>query len=145
DGIRDGHVTGVQTCALPISLKTVLSSGIGPSAKRKTSCHRHAARDRRPRDQVELHSFVGPSQNQRRRSPGKRDLRPRPEASRLQPASCRSREKRRAQHERCNEWNRQEKPWGGQTGLSSAKTPRHRCERKKWSRRNQSKAGSRSR
>src|SRR5437660_6465856 len=26
DGIRDGHVTGVQTCALPISAKPELSS-----------------------------------------------------------------------------------------------------------------------
>src|SRR5437870_8435003 len=28
DGIRDGHVTGVQTCALPISLR-LLQSGAG--------------------------------------------------------------------------------------------------------------------
>src|SRR5207253_5264888 len=29
DGIRDGHVTGVQTCALPISFQTALScSGV---------------------------------------------------------------------------------------------------------------------
>src|SRR5207253_4977714 len=27
DGIRDGHVTGVQTCALPISTLCVASSG----------------------------------------------------------------------------------------------------------------------
>src|SRR5439155_2130171 len=27
DGIRDGHVTGVQTCALPISRATLLSGG----------------------------------------------------------------------------------------------------------------------
>src|SRR5439155_19161446 len=26
DGIRDGHVTGVQTCALPIYLRTICSS-----------------------------------------------------------------------------------------------------------------------
>src|SRR5690606_40185447 len=31
DGIRDFHVTGVQTCALPISMLTVgLRMGIGP-------------------------------------------------------------------------------------------------------------------
>src|SRR5947207_9568210 len=35
--------------------------------------------------------------------------------------------------------------WGGRTGLNTAKTPRYRYERKKWSPRNQSKAGSRSR
>src|SRR5690625_3010099 len=28
DGIRDGHVTGVQTCALPICLKRTASSGL---------------------------------------------------------------------------------------------------------------------
>src|SRR5207253_3841751 len=28
DGIRDGHVTGVQTCALPISDTTPISSGV---------------------------------------------------------------------------------------------------------------------
>src|SRR5439155_463329 len=27
DGIRDGHVTGVQTCALPISMTDISSSG----------------------------------------------------------------------------------------------------------------------
>src|SRR5207253_7086674 len=27
DGIRDGHVTGVQTCALPISVSLLASSG----------------------------------------------------------------------------------------------------------------------
>src|SRR5437660_12718144 len=31
DGIRDGHVTGVQTCALPISMST-LSGDYGPSS-----------------------------------------------------------------------------------------------------------------
>src|SRR5207253_8311548 len=28
DGIRDGHVTGVQTCALPISLSILVSSAL---------------------------------------------------------------------------------------------------------------------
>src|SRR5690625_5215310 len=28
DGIRDGHVTGVQTCALPISCPVVIRSGL---------------------------------------------------------------------------------------------------------------------
>src|SRR6266702_6239401 len=32
DGIRDGHVTGVQTCALPIS-STVASARVFPSAR----------------------------------------------------------------------------------------------------------------
>src|SRR5207253_4014237 len=32
DGIRDGHVTGVQTCALPIYLTAVGKSGRGTSA-----------------------------------------------------------------------------------------------------------------
>src|SRR5437660_4106113 len=31
DGIRDGHVTGVQTCALPISTFLPLSSGTNPA------------------------------------------------------------------------------------------------------------------
>src|SRR5690625_6039303 len=29
DGIRDGHVTGVQTCALPISCRADLSGALG--------------------------------------------------------------------------------------------------------------------
>src|SRR5207253_7715023 len=39
DGIRDGHVTGVQTCALPISLKRIgyiyqqFQAALGASAK----------------------------------------------------------------------------------------------------------------
>src|SRR5207253_3826909 len=28
DGIRDGHVTGVQTCALPISVSAVFNHGL---------------------------------------------------------------------------------------------------------------------
>src|SRR5207253_11119775 len=31
DGIRDGHVTGVQTCALPISLMRPREPGVGMS------------------------------------------------------------------------------------------------------------------
>src|SRR5439155_13538219 len=36
DGIRDGHVTGVQTCALPISVdhRPALQTGLEPSAGR---------------------------------------------------------------------------------------------------------------
>src|SRR5262249_59569622 len=33
DGIRDGSVTGVQTCALPISLRTRLVDGPGPEGE----------------------------------------------------------------------------------------------------------------
>src|SRR5436309_4382403 len=65
---RRRHTRFSRDWSSDVCSSDLLSSGIGPSAKRKTSCHRHAARDRRPRDQVELHSFEGPSQNQRRRS-----------------------------------------------------------------------------
>src|SRR5690606_39982353 len=34
DGIRDFHVTGVQTCALPISLRCLASRRRGPSTTR---------------------------------------------------------------------------------------------------------------
>src|SRR5439155_7759730 len=40
DGIRDGHVTGVQTCALPISgkkAKTTAKKAAGPSTLNLTS------------------------------------------------------------------------------------------------------------
>src|SRR5207253_4913458 len=33
DGIRDGHVTGVQTCALPISSSTIISPTFSSGAK----------------------------------------------------------------------------------------------------------------
>src|SRR5439155_9159135 len=32
DGIRDGHVTGVQTCALPISLSALATAGNAQNA-----------------------------------------------------------------------------------------------------------------
>src|SRR5690625_7614875 len=35
DGIRDGHVTGVQTCALPISMR---SNGAPPQTAREERC-----------------------------------------------------------------------------------------------------------
>src|SRR5690625_5456616 len=40
DGIRDGHVTGVQTCALPISRGNVIAALAGPQAvdERGTRC-----------------------------------------------------------------------------------------------------------
>src|SRR5439155_7187469 len=45
DGIRDGHVTGVQTCALPISAvlaacrPTIRSSLLPPYCRRKSALH----------------------------------------------------------------------------------------------------------
>src|SRR5437870_13160781 len=44
DGIRDGHVTGVQTCALPISalIAAILSRVIAPGAERRSSLYRRA-------------------------------------------------------------------------------------------------------
>src|SRR5437660_9956107 len=33
DGIRDGHVTGVQTCALPIFLARWFAGGVQPAAR----------------------------------------------------------------------------------------------------------------
>src|SRR6266702_1634855 len=32
DGIRDGHVTGVQTCALPILVRSLAAQGVDPRA-----------------------------------------------------------------------------------------------------------------
>src|SRR5207253_5685967 len=34
DGIRDGHVTGVQTCALPISVTRYISDPVGMTGMR---------------------------------------------------------------------------------------------------------------
>src|SRR5690606_40070502 len=43
DGIRDFHVTGVQTCALPILLRDVAqlgrAPGLGPGGRMFKSCH----------------------------------------------------------------------------------------------------------
>src|SRR5690625_7347625 len=46
DGIRDGHVTGVQTCALPIcrSSRSAGPAGRGPGAARGSWRTRHGAR-----------------------------------------------------------------------------------------------------
>src|SRR5207253_4719134 len=57
DGIRDGHVTGVQTCALPISPQPTIPTRAGvftrpPRASaraRRASAVRHRARVRRSR------------------------------------------------------------------------------------------------
>src|SRR5215510_12440738 len=38
DGIRDGHVTGVQTCALPICFRARRSSRRSPPASTATRC-----------------------------------------------------------------------------------------------------------
>src|SRR5690625_5419879 len=47
DGIRDGHVTGVQTCALPIMIRRTLSSGsVRPATRSRPS---RARPDWRPR------------------------------------------------------------------------------------------------
>src|SRR5437870_9792553 len=35
DGIRDGHVTGVQTCALPICFKPFHRRGVGDQVERR--------------------------------------------------------------------------------------------------------------
>src|SRR5690625_6822996 len=44
DGIRDGHVTGVQTCALPISTPaSACTCGCWPAGTRTTS-PRHSSR-----------------------------------------------------------------------------------------------------
>src|SRR5690606_40788066 len=47
DGIRDFHVTGVQTCALPISCPQDHAPDHGPAPKAHFRANRHA--DRRPR------------------------------------------------------------------------------------------------
>src|SRR5437660_8478790 len=51
DGIRDGHVTGVQTCALPISIRaTARAAGASPASRRRRArCVRRASRARRRR------------------------------------------------------------------------------------------------
>src|SRR5207253_7741120 len=36
DGIRDGHVTGVQTCALPISVSSKAISNLGSRSSRRS-------------------------------------------------------------------------------------------------------------
>src|SRR5690349_23625888 len=50
DGIRDLYVTGVQTCALPISARTRSPAGPSPSATKGTAATRSraAARARSP-------------------------------------------------------------------------------------------------
>src|SRR5205823_11748652 len=61
DGIRDKLVTGVQTCALPISsVRMYAGPGIQPAALAAgTSIHPHARADvRRPGDVVRLESLI---------------------------------------------------------------------------------------
>src|SRR5437870_7494961 len=38
DGIRDGHVTGVQTCALPIWISSLASPSSGAALRRGLRC-----------------------------------------------------------------------------------------------------------
>src|SRR5437870_6871634 len=47
DGIRDGHVTGVQTCALPIFRDEDVPSGGNPDRDNQPSFPRVLARSRR--------------------------------------------------------------------------------------------------
>src|SRR6266700_4460058 len=55
DGIRDFHVTGVQTCALPISVRIEASSGLGDKDidKMVKDAEAHAAEDKRRREEIE--------------------------------------------------------------------------------------------
>src|SRR5439155_13406300 len=47
DGIRDGHVTGVQTCALPISPRSALGSRAGaPPPRGIRRARRRAVKDK---------------------------------------------------------------------------------------------------
>src|SRR5207253_4552199 len=48
DGIRDGHVTGVQTCALPISTPSPTCRGHRRAPRRRTSPARRARGRRWP-------------------------------------------------------------------------------------------------
>src|SRR5439155_3421673 len=48
DGIRDGHVTGVQTCALPISVVVVLLGDRGRSHRGLDGEHHRAVRRQPP-------------------------------------------------------------------------------------------------
>src|SRR5207253_7192598 len=60
DGIRDGHVTGVQTCALPISELARLDAL--PASAWKTAVIARSGRYRRPRlheDMVKLTGISG--------------------------------------------------------------------------------------
>src|SRR5439155_8893383 len=47
DGIRDGHVTGVQTCALPISFTGSSPKRSSRSSRRPSACWLAATRERR--------------------------------------------------------------------------------------------------
>src|SRR6266700_7260202 len=50
DGIRDFHVTGVQTCALPISIPFAPSVAISVSTRLGSSCGPHAAASLMPHE-----------------------------------------------------------------------------------------------
>src|SRR5690606_40700996 len=56
DGIRDFHVTGVQTCALPIWRRRALAAGAGSRAT-----HARAARTTRPAGLPEDQRWQGPA------------------------------------------------------------------------------------
>src|SRR5207253_4744582 len=73
DGIRDGHVTGVQTCALPISSGTGRGSPGCGAVRRGTPPRPTASRPRAPGD-AESGRAVGtqPGQDDGRRSEERR-------------------------------------------------------------------------
>src|SRR5439155_14574531 len=102
DGIRDGHVTGVQTCALPISPVAGRTGEVVDGATARESCL-EAVHDRLfvPRQPVARRTlarqrYVGPDRPRARRSEERRvgkEFRCRGAAGREKEKSMRSSEK----------------------------------------------------
>src|SRR5690625_7757102 len=85
DGIRDGHVTGVQTCALPISPQVPGAfsrsasqhgpSGRGHCLRRRTKKAATAARSEERRVGKEGRAGWGPAQEKKKKGGGEREER----------------------------------------------------------------------
>src|SRR5207249_9182265 len=84
DGIRDRNVTGVQTCALPISARDRSPSSPGPSWKTPAPCSRLPRKTQMRGGARRLHA---------RRTPCTLSVQPRaPTKQKIGRASCRERE-----------------------------------------------------
>src|SRR5215510_15957175 len=70
DGIRDGHVTGVQTCALPISRPCFIPSAPSSSVSAQRSSHARVARSEERRVGKECRSRWSPYHEKKKKYTG---------------------------------------------------------------------------
>src|SRR5207253_8557944 len=88
DGIRDGHVTGVQTCALPISRSA--GPPLRPPRRGRRRGEQRVARPAASRGRAAPGRRGGPALRGSRRRPGRAATTP-PEPARSEERPCRER------------------------------------------------------